>query len=382
MGETQYDIAIIGGGLAGLSLAIQAATAGYRCILFEKEQYPLHRVCGEYISNESKPFLEQLGVPLAGLPHIDALQVTAPNGQAFATRLPLGGFGISRHRLDNLLYQQALHQGATIQQGTRVTAVEWRQTHFEIKAGNDNYTATLVVGSFGKRSNFDVQWQRPFMRQKPGPLNNYIGVKYHIRYPHPENLIALHNFSDGYCGISQVEAGTCCLCYLTTAANLQRSGNSIAEMERQVLQSNPHLRRIFQEAEFLWEAPVTISQISFASKSLVHNHILLTGDAAGMITPLCGNGMSMALHGSYLLFTCMQQFLKGNYNRAQMEKAYTQMWQHQFTRRLQTGRLIQRFFGNPVLSNLLVRSFNTLPLLASPLIRQTHGRVFGMRSDV
>ena len=51
-----YDIAVIGGGLAGLSLSIQSAEAGYKTILFEKEHYPFHKVCGEYISNESYEF--------------------------------------------------------------------------------------------------------------------------------------------------------------------------------------------------------------------------------------------------------------------------------------------------------------------------------------
>jgi len=48
--KTDYDIAIIGGGLAGLSLAILAANANYSVALFEKEAYPFHKVCGEYIS--------------------------------------------------------------------------------------------------------------------------------------------------------------------------------------------------------------------------------------------------------------------------------------------------------------------------------------------
>ena len=48
--DITYDLAIVGGGLAGLSLSIQMAKAGYKVILFEKEQYPFHRVCGEYIS--------------------------------------------------------------------------------------------------------------------------------------------------------------------------------------------------------------------------------------------------------------------------------------------------------------------------------------------
>ena len=45
-----YDLAIIGGGLAGLTLAIQVRRMGHSVILFEKEKYPFHRVCGEYIS--------------------------------------------------------------------------------------------------------------------------------------------------------------------------------------------------------------------------------------------------------------------------------------------------------------------------------------------
>ncbi len=42
--------AIIGGGLAGLSLSIQLAKAGFKVVLFEKEKYPYHKVCGEYLS--------------------------------------------------------------------------------------------------------------------------------------------------------------------------------------------------------------------------------------------------------------------------------------------------------------------------------------------
>src|SRR5215468_9478137 len=82
-GRRTYDVAIAGGGLAGLALSIQCAQAGYRTILFEKERYPFHKVCGEYISFESWNFLEELGVPLSqmNLPTITRLLVTAPNGK-------------------------------------------------------------------------------------------------------------------------------------------------------------------------------------------------------------------------------------------------------------------------------------------------------------
>ncbi len=67
-----YDAAIVGGGLAGLSLAIQLSKKGYQVLLFEKEIYPFHKVCGEYISMESWDFLTALGLPLGewNLPRI------------------------------------------------------------------------------------------------------------------------------------------------------------------------------------------------------------------------------------------------------------------------------------------------------------------------
>src|SRR5215217_8101748 len=100
--QQQYDVAIIGGGLAGLSCAIQLSALGYSVIVFEKEKYPFHKVCGEYISLESWDFLIRVGVPLQemNLPVINSLLLSSPNGKSFRTKLPLGGFGISRYKLD------------------------------------------------------------------------------------------------------------------------------------------------------------------------------------------------------------------------------------------------------------------------------------------
>src|SRR5947208_17124622 len=86
---------IVGGGLAGLSLSIQLAKAGYAVVLFEKEKYPFHKVCGEYISMESWPFLNQLGLPLdeMELPIISKLVVSSPSGKVIKSLLGLGGFG-------------------------------------------------------------------------------------------------------------------------------------------------------------------------------------------------------------------------------------------------------------------------------------------------
>lgn len=373
-----YDVAIIGGGLAGLALSIQCAKAGFKTILFEKEVYPFHRVCGEYISLESRSFLESLGLPVAqmDLPVITRLQVTAPNGNKIEQQLDLGGFGISRHLIDYELYKLARTAGVIIKEGVKVDDILYENNSFTIYSSIGNTQATIAAGCFGKRSNIDVKWKRKFVLGKNKGLNNFIGVKYHIKTEWPDELIALHNFKDGYCGISKVEADKCCLCYLTTAQNLKENGNSIAALETNVLETNPHLKKILNTADRMFTEPVTIAQISFARKKQVENHVLLIGDAAGMITPLCGNGMSMALHGSKLAFQSLKKYLHKKINREEMEAEYSREWKMQFSKRLAIGRIIQQLFGKKWVTDLFIATMKPFPSFIKYLVKQTHGKPF------
>lgn len=379
--NTAYDVAIVGGGLAGLSLAIQLAKKQHAVVLFEREKYPFHKVCGEYISMESWVFLQQLGVPLheMDVPIIQQLQLTAPNGKAFTTKLPLGGFGISRYTLDFLLYQIAKQSGVTVLEETRVDDVVHDET-FSIrhtsKTGSDTTTAAVCCGAFGKRSNLDVKWKRDFIRNPARSENNYIAVKYHLKTAWPEHTIGLHNFKNGYCGISKIEESKFCCCYLTTSAALRSAGNSINALQQQVLYKNPSLREIFENSIIVPSFPISIAQISFAKKTQVEHDLLLAGDAAGMIAPLCGNGMSMALHGSKLAADLIASYLAGSFPYNELEKQYRQQWRRHFSMRLAVGRRLQHFFGSERLSNLFVQTFRTFPFLASATIRNTHGQPF------
>jgi flavin-dependent dehydrogenase len=373
-----YDIAIIGGGLAGLCVAVQCAENGYSVILFEKEQYPFHKVCGEYISLESWNFLQRLGLSLDqfNLPLIKTLQLSDAKGRLFKFDLPLGGFGVSRYFLDNALFQIALAKGVEVCTQTKVNEVVFDNELFTVKTSQQTIVSKVAAGSFGKRSNLDIKWNRPFVLKKSSPLNNYIGIKYHIRYSHNPTEISLHNFYNGYCGISKIEDDKSCLCYLTSAENLRAANNSVDELQKKVLYKNPRLQEIFENATFIYDQPLAISQISFNKKSQVEDHVLLLGDAAGMISPLCGNGMSMAMHGSKIAFTNIDKYLQKKMLRGEMESNYTRQWQSEFSRRLWMGRAVQRFFGGDRSTSLFIKTMHSLPVLAKGLIASTHGKPF------
>ncbi|HEY4334688.1 MAG TPA: NAD(P)/FAD-dependent oxidoreductase [Puia sp.] len=373
-----YDVIITGGGLAGLGLSIQLVRAGYRVALFEKESFPYHKVCGEYISLESWNFLEELGLPLSdwNLPIIRTLRMSAPNGRALEQELPLGGFGISRYRLDAALADIARKEGVELYESTRVSDIVFEREQFTVFTSKGNFSARVACGTFGKRSNLDVRWKRAFIRKRSTRLNNYVGVKYHVTADLPADLIALHHFPNGYCGISKIEDNRYCLCYMTTAANLQACGNSIAKMEATILSQNPYLNELFSSTVRLYSQPVTIAQISFEKKTQVEDHVLLIGDAAGMVPPLSGNGMSMALHGSKIAFGCIDNFLKGEIARYQLEQEWIDRWNREFGKRLWMGRFLQRWFGTVSRTNLLLYSLKPFPGLVSFLIKQTHGQPF------
>jgi flavin-dependent dehydrogenase len=381
--QIRYDVAIIGGGLAGLALAIQLARKNFSVVLFEKEKYPFHKVCGEYISMESWDFLESLGLPLSDLdlPIIDTLNLTAPNGKSFTTKLPLGGFGISRYKIDSLLYAIAKDCGVAVLEEAKVENVRFEENkfyvqYFQLNKGSKEIEAIICCGAYGKRSNLDVKWKRDFISKTDPRINNYVAVKYHVKTNWPNKVIGLHNFKDGYCGISQIEEKKYCLCYLTTAANLRKSGNSITRMQEEILFANPVLKNVFSSSDFFFESPLTISQISFSKKTLVENNLLMLGDSAGMIAPLCGNGMSMALHSSKLAANCADLFLKRKTDRREMEECFTRQWKKEFSGRMRMGRILQSFFGSAVLSNLFVTGFKTFPFLAKRIINKTHGKAF------
>ena len=373
-----FDLAIAGGGLAGLTLAIQVKRMGHSVVLFEKEKYPFHRVCGEYISLESGPFLAEMGIDIEALhlPVIKKLMVSSPRGDLLTHDLPQGGFGISRYSLDEKLAHIAIGEGVIIKEHDKVNEIIYADGYFEIYAASGVYRSRAAAGCFGKRSNLDLKWLRPFTRQKPSKLNNYIGVKYHIRSDFPDDAIALHNFQEGYCGISRIEDNRYCLCYLTTAANLKKYHHSIKEMEKGLLGKNPFLEKIFRESTFLFDEPVVISQVSFEKKSLFENHVLMVGDAAGMITPLCGNGMSMAMHAGKIAAGLLHNFLDGKISRPDMEHKYQEEWNRLFSSRLKTGRIIQSLFGKTTTTNLFLKTMKLFPGLISWLVKQTHGKPF------
>ena len=367
------DILIIGGGLAGLTAGIHLAQKNLRVILIEKHAYPQHKVCGEYVSNEVLPYLEQLGISIdeANPARLERFLFSTVSDGTITSDLPLGGFGLSRYTLDNLLYKKALLAGVAIMQD-RVVDVQFADDSFTVITANEQrYTAKIVIGAYGKRSSLDKRLEREFSR-KSSP---WVGVKAHYRADFPADLVALHNFDGGYCGLCQVEDNIVNACYLASY-NSFKQYKSVDVFQQRVLNQNPFLRNFFADAVPVFDKPLTISQISFDKKRPVENHILMSGDTAGVIHPLCGNGMAMAIHSAKLASELiLEYFASTSQNRTMLEREYTTTWNHFFKKRLATGRIVQSLLQRPSIASVLLRSLRASPGLLPLLIKQTHGEL-------
>jgi menaquinone-9 beta-reductase len=375
--ETNYDCAIIGGGVAGLSLAILLAKDGKKVILFEKENYPFHKVCGEYISNESVKFINKLGANLSiyDLPQMNSLFLSSISGIAIKRNLSIGGIGFSRYELDNLLYQTAICGGVDVRSKTKVQSVQFEQDQFQISFNNQQITAKTVCGAYGKNSNIDAQLNRLIRADSEKKI--FVAVKHHIKADfYDRTRVEMHNFNGGYCGMSAIENGKVNLSYITKAANLRKFGGNISELEKHILSENPFLKKYFDEAKFELEKPLVISHLHFGLKTAVDSHILMLGDAAGNIAPLSGNGMSMALRSASIAHEVISLFLNNQITRNAMETAFTNEYKKAFRARISYARMVHKTFGKPVLNNLSFYFLKMFPFMIDFTQAQIHGKEF------
>lgn len=368
----EHQVGIVGGGLAGLTAAIALSRYGYDIAVFESNPYPHHKVCGEYLSNEILPYLNSLGVDLlaAGGRPLSRFEISSNQGKTAKCQLPLGGIGISRYALDHLLYQTAKERKVTFY-FEKVVGIRFNGNMFMVQSRKQTVSAPIVIGAYGKRSGLDKTLKRSFIQKK----TDWLAIKAHYAYPDfPDDLVALHSFKGGYGGLSKTESGHVNFCYLAQYKVFKKY-KDVSDFNEKVVSQNPQLRQFLMKATPVFEQPLSIGQISFEPKELVVDHVLMCGDTAGLIHPLCGNGMAMAIHAGKLVSECVHGYLNSkNRERGNMEEAYRRSWNTHFKSRLSYGRFFQKLLLKDGFLNWGIASLGRSEKLLQKLITKTHGK--------
>jgi flavin-dependent dehydrogenase len=140
-----------------------------------------------------------------------------------------------------------------------------------------------------------------------------------------------------------------------------------------VFSENELLRDRFEQMTLQWEKPLSVSQLGFRATAPFVGDIALAGDAAGMIAPLCGDGMSMALMSGIFLGRLAAEYLDGRLSSDDFRAVYTRGWKSGFGRRMFLGRLTHRLLTNPMSARLAVSVGRVAPSTLDWLTRQTRG---------
>jgi flavin-dependent dehydrogenase len=372
----QYDAIVIGGGLAGCSVAHQLARRNHDVLLLEESTYPRHKLCGEFLSPEAQRSLRGLGVldavHAAGAASMTRAQLTGPRGAASGHGLPGTALGLSRYRLDELLYREACAAGVEGRPTTRASAVHGALDQgFAVTAGGDTVEARLVIGAYGRRGVLDRTLDRPFLQEQ----SPYVAFKAHYTGAPsalPES-IELHAAGGGYCGIGPVEDERANVCWIGRIDALKDAGGTPDAMLDHMRQQNHALDERMEGLERASERFEAVSQVPLMPKTRFAGDVCMVGDAAGMIAPLCGDGMAMALDAADLLTPLADDWLAGRRSTTAFRTAYRHQWRRRFGRRMRIGRWVHAAAFRPTLSTALLRTCAALPPLARWLIRATRG---------
>jgi flavin-dependent dehydrogenase len=341
------DVVIVGGGPAGSLAAILLARAGARVRVFDRSTFPRHKLCGDTLNPGAIATLSRhldIAPLLAQGRPIDGMLLTGPGRVSVRGRYRSGqrGCAITRQVFDAWLVDEARRAGAHVEEGVTVRGLSERIDRGTPIVGGvqmpslDGRTVThdarLVIGADGRRSS--LAFGRSLARQPRRPRRWAIGA-YFTDVDELTTEGEMHVRADGYLGVAPLPGGLTNTCLVVP----HHAGETrMAPPDRLLhdrLQADADLRRRFARARAVG-APVTLGPMAVDSEVAGQPGLLLTGDAAGFIDPMTGDGLRLALTGSELAAEVALDVLRG---RAPVTTAHLELT----ARRRQAFRAKWRF---------------------------------------
>ena len=148
--RSEWDVAVIGGGPAGLAAASASAAAGARTLVLERAEHPRYKTCGGGLLGVSRAAVAgQIELPVRD--EIRSATFTLRGGQEFTRSNPQPLLTmVMREDFDAALLDRARENGAEVRQRAQVRAIEQADGRATARlADGTAITATVLIGADG-----------------------------------------------------------------------------------------------------------------------------------------------------------------------------------------------------------------------------------------
>ena len=374
------DLAIIGGGPAGTIAALEAQRHGLRVALWDRDRFPRDKVCGEFISSEALPILQnEIPETIATGAEIYGAQFVTHRGVSRTFDLPRPALGLSRRRLDHELWKSAEAAGVETYEGEAVRRVRAPECGskpagaWEIQTAGCRRQARSLIVACGR------WWAIEALCSPAGRLGlsgrgDWIGAKAHFAGIPRRDTVEMYLFRGGYCGLAPVEDGACNICCLVHRQQIRQMGLKVHEdfagWLKQVSRLpalETRLRGAVQVSRVVTTAPVHL-----ARRQAVQRGALMVGDASGFLDPFTGEGISMALHSGRLAARAVAVALLESFDAQTAAENYSRSLSNAVRRSYRIAAVARGLIQSPAWMRGLVTA--PLPWLGRHLVRETRWR--------
>jgi len=370
------DVLVIGAGPAGAVAAFCCARRGASVLLVDRARFPRPKLCGEFLSPDVGDQIAALGLhrelrQLHPAP-IDRVSLVIPGGPELTRPLPGPGLGLSRDRLDHALVVAARSRGVEVHEGCRVSAIgSGPEVELHDDHGRRRLQPAVIVDATGARRALAPRPRRAASRGR------WVGLKRNAcdagSPTEREGMVRMIALDRGYLGVAPIEDGGRSVCLLVDGALLRAVGGGEALLAHW-LRRHPGLRSELDGLEPIEDRFRGIAGVRLGARP-GEGPAFAIGDAAGMIAPVAGNGVAMALRSSSLAVDPILDVVSGRLDLVTARARHRHAWRRAFRSRLEAGRLAQVLAVHPLAAATFVRLASWWPALADGLIRRTRERI-------
>ncbi|MGB0154086.1 MAG: NAD(P)/FAD-dependent oxidoreductase [Verrucomicrobiales bacterium] len=304
-------VSIIGGGLAGLSLAAGLAKRRVPVTVHEAGSYPRHRVCGEFISGIDPKTLTDLGIAaeLSDAQKHTSGEWFRQGRKILSMELPVAALGISRWTLDQRLSQRVKELGGEVITGERTEL---------------NHDAGTVLA-----------------HGRPSEKSAWLGLKCHVRNFPLTSGLEMHLGNNGYIGLTPVEDGRVNLCGLFAIDEECRGKGSQRLISYLEAGGHGDLVQRLEKADIDETSFTGVSALKLGWQPHQPGTIVL-GDAGFIIPPFTGNGMSMAFESAAIATEPLSSWSRGKASWEDTAAGVMRQQHKAFRRRLHAALALQK----------------------------------------